>query len=170
MDMRIAIGHKVDVRQPTRQAVKRDPSFQPRQVKTQARVLTGGERDVRQVLAEDVGSSPDLQPSDGRPALAYDPTVVLTVNDMSQQQAPTACCRADAESHSQGSRSAILRLLAQQSPHGWWGRSGTIRPLASLSSVPSASVMVAPTKTFLRSIWVMRPRAVKGSSIGVIFR
>lgn len=47
MDMRIAFGHEVDVRQPTQQAVKRDPSFQPREVKTQARVLTGGERDVR---------------------------------------------------------------------------------------------------------------------------
>ena len=54
--------------------------------------------------------------------------------------------------------------------HGWWGSNRTIRPLASLSSFPSAAVMVAEMKNFLPSISVMPPWAVNGSSIGVMLR
>src|ERR1700751_6145742 len=54
--------------------------------------------------------------------------------------------------------------------HGWWGSRRTIRPLASLSSVPSAAVMLAARKFFLPSTSTMRPWAVNGSSIEVMLR
>src|SRR5271166_1312225 len=63
-----------------------------------------------------------------------------------------------------------VRFCVCSRHHGWWGSRRTIRPLASLSSVPSASVMLAVMKTFLPSISVMRPYAVRGSSIGVMLR
>src|ERR1700739_5035011 len=56
--------------------------------------------------------------------------------------------------------------VGHHASQGWWGSRRTIRPLASLSSVPSALVMLASIKTFLPSLSAMRPRTVSGSSVG----
>ncbi len=50
---------------------------------------------------------------------------------------------------------------------GWCGSSLTIRPFASDSTVPSASVIVAVMNALRPSIRSIRPRATRGSSIGV---
>ena len=47
--------------------------------------------------------------------------------------------------------------VGHQAYHGWCGSKRTIRPLASVSSVPSAAVMVAVTNAFLPSISAIRP-------------
>ena len=60
--------------------------------------------------------------------------------------------------------------VGHQASHGWCGSKRTIRPLASLSTAPSAAVMVAVMKTFRPSISVIVPRASSGSLIGVILR
>ena len=54
MNVWVVVANQLDVGQAIQQAFKGDPGFQPGQVKTQTGVLTGGEGDVRHVLAEDV--------------------------------------------------------------------------------------------------------------------
>src|SRR6516162_4315480 len=54
VDMWVLIGNEIHVGHPAQQAFQRDPRLHAGEVKTQAGVLTGRERDVRHVFAEDV--------------------------------------------------------------------------------------------------------------------
>src|ERR1700745_248924 len=49
VDVRVVVGPQLDVGQSTQQAFECDAGFQPRQAKTQAGVLAGGEGDVGHV-------------------------------------------------------------------------------------------------------------------------
>jgi hypothetical protein len=53
---------------------------------------------------------------------------------------------------------------------GWWGSSLSIRPLASDSTLPSASVIAALMKAFRPSRESIHARDTKGWSVGVILR
>ncbi len=60
--------------------------------------------------------------------------------------------------------------VGHRASQGWWGSSLIIRPLASDSTLPSASVIVALTIIFRPSTESIHARDTNGSSVGVILR
>ena len=67
--MRVVVGDEADIGKPGEQAFHCDARLHPREVQTHAGVLTGGKRDVRQALPENVellGALPPLFIAVGR--------------------------------------------------------------------------------------------------------